>query len=329
MQFMRKPSPKSISLAAIGLVALTLVVYLATSHSNGQSRRKNPIDGERAYKYLQQVCEIGRRVSGTPGMTRQQDMLDKHFSQLGGRVLMQAFEVRHPEDGSPVAMKNMIVEWHPDRKERILICAHYDTRPYPDQDRKRPRGLFIGANDGASGVALLSELAHFMPALDSRYGVDFVLFDGEELIFDQRRDADRYFLGSTHFARSYATNPPAHRYRCGVLMDMIADADLQLYYEKTSMKHARPLVLDIWRTAASLGVTEFKQRSRHEVRDDHLPLNNIAKIPTCDIIDFDYPRPGFRERSYWHTEADTPDKCSADSLAKVGWVLLEWLKQVK
>lgn len=171
------------------------------------------------------------------------------------------------------------------------------------------------------------ELGKHMPALAGPWGVDFVLFDGEEFVFDDQRDRDYYFIGSTYFARDYAANPPPHQYRWGVLLDMVGDAQLQIYQEKNSVWYARPLVTQIWATAHRLGVTEFIRQTRHEIRDDHLRLNEIAKIPTCDIIDFDYPRP--RAPSYWHTEADTPDKCSAASLAKVGWVVLEWLKSVQ
>jgi hypothetical protein len=104
---------------------------------------------------------------------------------------------------------------------------------------------------------------------------------------------------------------------------MIGDADLQLYQERNSTwwRDTRPLVDEIWATARRLGVREFIPRRKHEVRDDHLPLHNIGKIPTCDIIDFDYPA--------WHTQADTPERCSALSLAKVGWVLREWLSTTR
>ena len=110
---------------------------------------------------------------------------------------------------------------------------------------------------------------------------------------------------------------------------VVGDATLDLYQEAHSMRwpETRPLTQSIWETARRLGVAEFIPRTRHEIRDDHLPLRNIAKIPTCDIIDFDYPAPG--ARSYWHTTADTPDKCSALSLAKVGGVVLEWLRTLE
>jgi hypothetical protein len=337
-RIMRKPLAQTVFLGTAIIIVLGTATFLAFLGRSGQVDRGSgavsstsaasiPFDGDAAYEMLLRICALGKRYSGSPAMSAQQQLLGDYFRKIGGQVTLQPFAERHPETGERVVMNNLIVQWHPNRMERVLLCAHYDTRPYPDQDPVRPRGDFLGANDGASGVALLCELGKQMPQLISRYGVDFVLFDGEEFIFDAQRDRDRYFLGSSHFAREYVANPPPHRYRYGILLDMIGDASLELFYEKNSMRHARPLVLDIWKTAKRLGVTEFKPRSRHDVRDDHLPLNQIAKIPTCDIIDFDYPRPG--AHIYWHTEADTPDKCAPESLAKVGWVVLEWLRKVE
>ena len=276
-----------------------------------------PFNGARAYEYLEQVCAIGPRPSGSPGMSAQQKLLTGHFQKLGGRVQLQPFRVRHPVDGSIVEMANLIVQWHPQSTRRILLCAHYDTLPFPMLDPVDPKGRFVGANDGASGVAVLMELAHEIPKLGCRYGVDFVLFDGEEFIFSQRH---RFFLGSEYFARSYARNPPPFRYRWGVLLDMVGDKDLQIYQERYSMgwKDTRPLVEEIWATARRLGVREFVPTTGYTVRDDHLPLHNIGRIPCCDVIDFDYPP--------WHTREDTPEQCSALSLAKVGWVIREWLR---
>ena len=285
-----------------------------------------PLDADRCFSWLKKICEIGPRTSGSEGMKRQQVMLREHFSKLGATVTMQGFDVRHPQDGSRVRMENMIVQWHPEKKERILLAAHYDTRPFPDQDPNNPQGRFVGANDGASGTALLAELAYLVRGYKGPYGIDFVLFDGEEFIF-QVTGGD-YFLGSIHFATAYRNDPPAYRYRWGILLDMVADKDLQIYWEVNSLRYARPLVLELWKTAAKLGIKEFRNRSRHEIRDDHIPLNQIARIPTCDIIDFDFPRPGFKT-SYWHTEQDRPENCSGISMVRVGWVVWEWLKTVK
>lgn len=333
-----QPDRQTLFLILAVVVAVAGGAYLLVRHDNGEAQAERtgtrvqgiPVDGQRAYQHLINLCDFGPRVSGSPGMQAQQEYLAEHFQSLGGKVSFQRFSVRHPQTGEPVPLANLIVEWHPDRAERILLCAHYDTRPFPDQDPNpaRRRDPFIGANDGASGCAVLAELAEHMPTLQASYGVDFVLFDAEELVFDD--DRDEYFLGSTYFAQQYARNPPRHKYRWGVLLDMVGDANLQIYQEQHSVRwrDTRPLVKSIWRTAQRLGVREFIPQKRYEIRDDHLPLRNIAKIPTCDIIDFEY---GARlgTNSFWHTTADTPDKCSPASLAKVGWVVLEWLKSVK
>lgn len=331
---MRRPDGQTLFLASVVVGSVLLFGYLFFYNDGhaGNLRPRTSFDdmttnSDRCYQYLKNVCALGPRISGTDGMRRQQQLLEEHFTKLGGRVSYQQFDVRHPQQGTRVTMANMIVEWNPESRERIVLCCHYDTRPYPDQDRRRPRGTFIGANDGGSGVAVLMELGHHMARLPCRYGVDFVFFDGEELVYDG--DRDKYFWGSEHFAKQYVAQPPLQRYRWGVLMDMVGDAELQIFQERNSYRwtDTRPLVDDIWNTAKRLGVDDFIPRTRHDIRDDHLALHDIARIPTCDIIDFDYPRPG--AASYWHTEADLPDKCSGLSLAKVGWVLLEWLKRVK
>jgi len=311
--------------ACLCVLCALLLPRLAAGQQIGGPRSEGgqPFDGQQAYEHLQQICKLGPRTSGSPGMQAQQQMVREHFAALGGKVGFQEFRIRHPVTGRRVTLANCIVQWHPEKKKRILLCAHYDTRPYPDQDpnpRLRRSGTFLGANDGASGVALLMELGRAMPQLESEYGIDFVLFDGEEFVF---RPGDRYFLGSDWFARQYVADPPQHRYVCGILLDMVGDADLQIFQEKHSVswRDTKPLVDDLWATAARLGIEEFVPRVKHEVNDDHLPLRNTAKIPTCNIIDFDYP--------HWHTTADTPDKCSAASLEKVGRVLLYWLQHAR
>lgn len=320
---MRKLSGQGLYAAMIIAGSCLAISYFAVVHSREAALGRPlalddiPFDGARAFEYLQQLCELGPRPSGSPAMEAQQDLLIRHFQELGAVVTRQSFRARHPQDGSAVNMVNLVIEWHPERRQRVLLGAHYDTRPFPDRDDANPRGTFVGANDGASGVALLMELARHMPELPGALGVDFVLFDGEELVIDERGE---YFLGSSHFAREHASRPPAHRYRWGIVLDMVGDLDLQIYQEVNSLRweETRPLVHSLWGMARRLRVREFIARPMHEVRDDHLPLRNIAHIPTCDVIDFDYP--------HWHTEGDTPDNCSAISLAKVGWVVHEWLK---
>lgn len=277
------------------------------------------LDERRAFGYLEEVCKLGPRPSASVGMTKQQELLAEHFTKLGAQVRLQEFDTPHPKTGVPVRMKNLIVSWHPQSKERVLLCCHYDTRPFPDRDKNRPKGPFIGANDGGSGVALFMEMGHSLPKIQPTFGVDMVFFDGEEFIF--QRDGGKFFLGSEHFAQQYRDRPPPHRYVCGVLVDMIGDKNLKIPIEPLSQKFAPKVTRSVWATARTLGIKEFVEKPHpHDINDDHVPLNEIAKIPTADLIDFDY--------QWWHTTNDKPQQCSGASLVKVGRVLLTWLQQV-
>jgi glutaminyl-peptide cyclotransferase len=306
-----------IVLAASGLLVGWLVWPEAQAGSRDWKLQEIPFDGGRAFEYLTACCDFGPRPSGSKALAEQRQWMVEHFEKCGGEVSQQTFRVRHPLTGAAVSLANVIARWHPDRPARVLLCAHYDTRPFPDRDPRQPKGRFVGANDGGSGVAVLMELAHRLPALPGTLGVDIVLFDGEELVYDE---VGEYFLGSTFFARQYAAKPPAAPYRWGVLLDMVGDNQLRILQEVNGLRweETRPLIASIWGVAKRLQVREFIPRAGHEVRDDHLPLHDIAGIPTCDIIDFDY--------DYWHTEQDVPRHCSPLSLAKVGWVIEEWLK---
>ena len=305
------------------MVAMVVMSLLAAVAVPTASRAEEPpeFSGPRAFAHLETISGLGPRPSGSPAMVQQRALLAAHFRAAGGIVHGQAFQIRDRRTGAPVHMENLVVEWHPGRRDRVLIGAHYDTRPFPDRDPVDPKGVFIGANDGASGVALLMELARAMPSLPGPVGVDFVLFDAEEYVVANR---DPYFLGSTFFARQYAAEQQAgrqqHRYRCGVIVDMVADRDLELWQEQQSVNwpDTSPIVDAIWTVAARRNVRQFVPRPKYTVEDDHVPLRMIGKIPTCDIIDFDYP--------HWHTMQDTPRQCAPESLEAVGGVLLEWLR---
>ncbi len=281
-----------------------------------------PIDGKRAYEYLKKICEIGPRIAGSPENARQRKMVADHFKKMGATVREQPFQAIHPLTGRRVEMVNLIGEWHPERTQRVLISAHYDTRPHPDQeeDPDRHERPFLGANDCASGVALLMEIAHHLEKLETTWGVDLVLFDGEELVYGDQPRRGEYFLGSKAFARAYARQVRQRgnktRYAAGILLDMIGGRDLQIKREPNSIQRAPALVREIWAVARQVDAASFVNEVGREVLDDHIPLNE-GGIPTVDIIDFDYP--------YWHKADDLPGNCSAQSLAEVGRVLTAWL----
>lgn len=285
-----------------------------------EARKAGSFDGDRALGYLTTLCDIGPRLSGSDGMAKQQDVIRKHFEKLGATVAFQKFDGKQPSQAKAVPMANVIISWHPESKTRVIVCGHYDTRPIADQetnvrDWKKP---FASANDGTSSVAFLMELGHHMKDLKTDVGVDFVLFDGEEFIHD--RVNDKFFLGSDHFAAQYQPAKSGVKYKAAVLLDLFAGKGATYRVEQNSALKAGPLVEDVWRVAADVGVKNFIPEYGHQVQDDHIALNRVG-IPAIDIIDFDY--------EHWHRLSDTPDKCSAESMANVAKVILAWLPKVK
>jgi Zn-dependent M28 family amino/carboxypeptidase len=284
-----------------------------------------PIDGQRAFQYLEEICKLGPRIAGTPANDRQRQMVADHFKAMGAQIREQPFATAHPLTGQRVNMVNLIGSWHPERNQRIVIGAHYDTRPHPDEEQnpQRLRLPFLGANDGASGVAVLMEIAHHMKDMNTPWGVDLVIFDGEELVFGAHPNTQgEYFLGSKEFARAYVVDVESRRtksrYIAGLVLDMVGGSKLQINQEPNSLNLAPSVVRDVWAVARQLDAKSFRFQQGREVLDDHLALNN-AGIPTADIIDFDYP--------FWHRADDLPKNCSAASLAEVGRVVTAWLAQ--
>jgi hypothetical protein len=298
----------------------------ATGGGTKEDPKPVPFDGERALKYLKQICDIGPRISASEGMKKQQEIVEKHFKDLGATVTRQEFKARQRSRKTDTEMVNLIVSWNPDRERRVLICTHYDTRPIADREPNRTNWNrpFVSANDGTSGVAFLMELGHHVKDLKTDFGVDFVFFDGEEYVFETNPlgGGDKYFFGSEHFAEEYlkARDRRKHRYDAGLLLDLFAGKDAQLKVELFSLGAAPKLVEQVWGVAREVGAKSFKFERGYEVQDDHLALNR-AGIPTIDIIDFDY--------AHWHKLSDTPDKVSAAQMAEVSKVITVWLQKIK
>lgn len=282
-------------------------------------------DADRAMGYLRDLCDIGPRISGSEGMKKQQDLLQKHFESLGAKCQYQRFTAKQKSQKEPVEMANLVVSWNPERQRRVIICSHYDTRPIADQepDPRNWRKPFVSANDGGSGVALMMELAHHMKDLKSQVGVDFVFFDGEEYIFDtgtNKGDGDLYFFGSEHFAREYRRGKSGQRYLGAVLLDMIGGKGARFPVEQHSMASAGGLVQTLWSIAEERRCPAFVNVRGDSVLDDHIALNK-AGIPAVDIIDFSYKN--------WHKLSDVPENCSGDSFAQVARVLVTWLERIR
>ena len=290
------------------------------------------LDEKRTMGYLKQLCDIGPRISASAGMAKQQELLIKHFEGLGAKVTRQEFKARQRSVRNEIPMTNLTFAFHPERKRRVILCSHYDTRPAAHQEPNRLswNKPFLSANDGTSGVALLMELGHHLKDLPTDVGVDIVFFDGEEYILDPGVpgfvEGDRYFIGSEYFATNYFQQKAklTYRYEAGVLLDLFAHANARLALEGYSLRYAPNVQAQIWKVAKQLGAKSFVNERgfnrADEVLDDHIALN-AAGIPTVDIIDFDY--------AHWHLLSDTPDKISGKQTVEVGRVLLAWLQTLK
>lgn len=264
-------------------------------------------DSARAYRYLKEQCAFGPRVAESEAHRKALAYFLAHFQSLGFEVSQQPFVHTDMATGRKVPMANVIAVIPGRERGRppLLFCAHWDSRPRADQEASEMLAAWpiTGANDGASGAAILMELANGLKAKPPLQTVYLALFDGED--YGREGNLDEYFLGARHFA----AHPPVGGFAYAVLLDMVGDKDLHLPMERNSLKQSPALVEKIWRRASDLGIPQFEPLPGPSVFDDHMPLQEKG-IPAVDIIDFDYPA--------WHTQADTPDKCSAGSLGAVG-----------
>ncbi len=290
---------------------------------DGQAAKPVAFDGNRAMTYLRAICDLGPRISGSRAMRLQQDLIKKHFESLGAKVAFQSFEAQQTSVKGKVEMTNIIVSFYPEKKRRVILCSHYDTRPIADQepDPRNWKKDFVSANDGGSGVALLMEMGNHMKDLKTHVGVDFVIFDGEEYIFQTEGfNRDRYFIGSQHFAKTWKADKSRCDYSAAILLDMIAGKRIEFPLESHSWNRCSNLCREVWTIAAEQKASAFRPFVKHAVLDDHIELQKVG-IPAIDIIDFDYP--------HWHRLSDTPNNCSADSFAQVARVLSVWLQRTK
>ena len=271
-----------------------------------QTLNDSTFNAKSAFAYLEKQCEFGPRVPGTTAHKETQAYLFTELKRYADEVVLQPFEFRDRD--RTVRMNNILARFAKDSGEKVLLAAHWDTRPFADRDpdpanRNTP---ILGANDAASGVAVLLEVARVLKSKPPPIEVIIVLFDGE----DYGRTVSTMFLGSTHFAQ----NMGRWKADFGILLDMVGDRTLELPMERYSWNAARDLTEAIWRRAEELGLPAFQRRLGPAIMDDHLPLIQSG-VPTIDIIDFNYP--------HWHTVEDTPDKCSAESLDIVGRLVLD------
>lgn len=270
--------------------------------------------GEAAYRHVRTQVGFGPRFVGSEGHARQREWMIAHLRARADTVVLQQFTHRFG-DGETRELTNIIARFKPDTAERVLLLTHWDTRSVADEeeDRSRRRRPIPGANDGASGTAVLLELADVLSRHPPPSGVDLLFIDGEDF------GPDDMFLGAEHFADNLP--PEQERPRYGILLDMVGDADPWFPQEENSRRYAPDLLRRVWDTAARLGYGDmFVREEVPAVIDDHVPLNE-AGLPTIDIIDPDYGP----DSRYWHTLDDDLPNTSPRGLEAVGRVLLALL----
>jgi glutaminyl-peptide cyclotransferase len=278
------------------------------------------LNSQTAFGYVQQQMAFGPRIPNTDGHEREARWLDSLLRVRSDTVIVQAWD-HVTQKGDTLHLKNFIARFNPKATTRVLYLAHWDTRPLADNDSSRDKTAAVpGANDGASGVAVLLGVADALKKQPPAVGVDLLFTDGED--YGVFADTVDVLLGSTY----YAGHPlPGPRPLFAVLWDMVGDKDLKISTEGYSSIAAPEVVDRVWTTAENLGYTAYFDRaSRVNLIDDHLPLQH-AGISAIDVVDFSYGP----NNTYWHSPDDTIDKVSAESLKIVGDVAVAVLRGVK
>ena len=296
-------------------IILTISTIIVLSSCNNAVPK---FDKGNAFRYLVEQCEFGPRNPGSNGYKQCLDYLQKTLVGFADTVLLQPFVLDDLVDEKSYDLTNIIARFKVNEPEQLLIGAHWDTRPWADEDPvpEKRNDPIIGANDGASGVAVILELARILNASPPPIGITLVLFDGEDM--GRSGTPKSYAQGSLAFAKDLPIEKPDE----AIILDMIGDAELHIPIERYSYQQNRQLVKKLWGLAKVLSLDAFESRIEYSIYDDHVPLWAEAKIPAVDIIDFNYPN---SYTNYWHTTQDLPEHCSAESLGQVGTLLVHYI----
>ena len=284
-------------------------------------------NADSAMAYCAAQCDFGPRTMNSEAHDRCADWIERKFRQFGCDVQAQKADF-NGYDGTLLHGRNIIARANPSATTRLLVCAHYDSRPWADNDPDsanwhRP---VMAANDGASGVAVMLELARLMQGDTTlTVGVDFVCFDAEDWGTPQWADTpdtgDSWALGAQYFAE---TLPKGYDVRYGVLLDMVGGQGARFFQEGVSKQYAPAIVKKIWRAARKAGYgSTFPTDDGGMITDDHVPLNQKAGIPTVDIINY---YPDCAQSSFgptWHTVSDDMQHLDPATLKAVGQVMVQ------
>ena len=316
------------------LLFYTICALCTLACSTTKKQTSNPttvsiqFNADSAYAFCAAQCNFGPRTMNSEAHELCGQWITQQFQQYGYQTELQKADLRG-YDGTILKSTNIIAKSTKVQSPRILICAHWDSRPWADNDPDSAnwRKPVMAANDGASGVAVMLELARLLQQNDSaRVAVDFICFDAEDWGVPQwsnEVDGDSWALGAQYWAAN-CQKETADSYQYGVLLDMVGGQGAKFYYEGFSMQYARSIVEKVWQAAGAAGYGSFFiNQDGGGVTDDHIPVNEKAGIPCIDIINY---YPDCRQSSFgptWHTVNDDMQHIDKNTLQAVGQTLVQ------
>lgn len=285
-------------------------------------------NADSAYIYLQEQCDFGPRTMNSVAHDKCEKWIIQKFEQYGCKVTTQKATL-NGYDGTPLRSTNIMASYNPEATTRIMFCAHWDCRPWADNDPDSTNWHkpIIAANDAASGVGVMIELARILKGSGLELGVDFICFDAEDYgtpqWFEGEDPGDTWALGAQYFANNL---PEGYAPRYGILLDMVGGVGAKFYREGMSMQYAPAIVKKVWNAARQVGYgSYFPKDDGGMITDDHIPVNQTANIPCIDVIPY---YPDCAQSSFgptWHTIADNMDNIDKNTLKAVGQTMVQVL----
>ena len=285
-------------------------------------------NADSAYIYLQEQCDFGPRTMNSTAHDKCEKWIIQKFEQYGCKVTTQKATL-NGYDGTPLRSTNIIASYNLEATTRIMFCAHWDCRPWADNDPDSTNWHkpIVAANDAASGVGVMIELARILKGSGLELGVDFICFDAEDYgtpqWFEGEDPGDTWALGAQYFANNL---PEGYAPRYGILLDMVGGVGAKFYREGMSMQYAPAIVKKVWNAARQVGYgSYFPKDDGGMITDDHIPVNQTANIPCIDVIPY---YPDCAQSSFgptWHTIADNMDNIDKNTLKAVGQTMVQVL----
>ena len=285
-------------------------------------------NADSAYIYLQEQCDFGPRTMNSVAHDKCEKWIIQKFEQYGCKVTTQKATL-NGYDGTPLRSTNIMASYNPEATTRIMFCAHWDCRPWADNDPDSTNWHkpIVAANDAASGVGVMIELARILKGSGLELGVDFICFDAEDYgtpqWFEGEDPGDTWALGAQYFANNL---PEGYAPRYGILLDMVGGVGAKFYREGMSMQYAPAIVKKVWNAARQVGYgSYFPKADGGMITDDHIPVNQTANIPCIDVIPY---YPDCAQSSFgptWHTIADNMDNIDKNTLKAVGQTMVQVL----